>query len=183
MRHIDALPERHLQHLVTVRHRFIDDLHSELAGILRQRLKLQKLQLHRERRALHFKGAGDFLVRLERMDSAVEVVNVPPRVGGFELEAAMPSALQFQHLRAHPLLHDFRLGVGPEKQLHGQIELPRDEQFLLAVFGMYVCFMRHPVLFFGFILLHNGFQFVKPLFPQLPERFDEISNFPHLLWV
>lgn len=143
MRHIDALLKGQLQHPVPVFHRFIDDMHVKFAGIIGKSSKIQKLKLNRERRVLHFKSAGDFLVWLELMDNPIEPMPIPHWVGGFKLVTTVPSALHFQHPRTHPLLHDVRLYVGFEKQVQGQIELSCNQQILFAGFGMDICFLLH----------------------------------------
>ncbi|HXE42095.1 MAG TPA: hypothetical protein VN516_03635, partial [Candidatus Baltobacteraceae bacterium] len=90
VRHIQALLKRQLQHLVPARDRPIDNLHAELARIVRKFFKFQKLELNVKRRILHFKCPRDFFVRNKLVKNSIGPKHhVSLRVGRFKLPAAM----------------------------------------------------------------------------------------------
>lgn len=148
--HADTLCKGHLQQLIPQRDRFEDDVHTEPAGIGAQRFEFEELQLDGEGRVFHFESPGDLPVRFEFVEYSIGPENhIALGVGGFELPAAVSFGFELEHICAHPLRHEFGFAVRAEQQLDGQVELPRDPQFLSAGFGVYLCFSFHVIWALG----------------------------------
>jgi len=181
MGHIDTEVEGQLKECVPDFDGAVNDVHRELAGGIGELFELQEFELDAEVAVLHFECARDLLIRDYLVDDTIEAVAVAFGVGCDEMKAAMRSVFQLQHLCAHPLLDDSGFDICPEEEFHGQVKFPRNEDFLLAVFGTNLCLVFHGDLFFAFVLFHDRFKPVEPVFPEFPEGLDEVRDLFHLL--
>ena len=83
MRPVYAGRHPYFQHLVSLCNRFIDDVHIEFAGGVREFFKFQELKLDAERRILHFECPGNFPVWTKPMDYSIGLKHhSSPGVGG-----------------------------------------------------------------------------------------------------
>ena len=97
MCHVYALSKRQFQYLVSLCRRFIYYMHSEFACIVGELFKFIHLKLNAKRCILHFKCAGDLLVRNKFMDHSVRTKhNFSLRVCRFQLPAAMFLTFKFK---------------------------------------------------------------------------------------
>src|SRR5574341_1046887 len=137
-----------LHHVIPILHRLEDGLARQAGAPARQLFEFDGLEHHMPGfwQTLEFERTNDALGSQDLMVHAMEGELVSMLIL-LDITPAAP-AHRFERLESHgvvarskPTGVEFRIGVGPEDQLAGRVELSDDEELLLAGFGRNDCFI------------------------------------------